>query len=1070
MRFKRLTFFTAFFAFCFVFVGNNFAQLREPTIFPFVQKNVTLIKTAGGFNFDNDEYFDIVGITSLVDSKGSKIPRTTYLVHLEESVTGDFNILWEFNIPENVRGDFTDIAVTDIDGDGMQEIAAALNISEVVSQKESSWLYIFEYSDEFSKEPTATMRLTGSLPARPRPIYLDKGDINADGRDDLIVSSSGPGRGISVVSSEGEVLTGDLIFLTQLFEPEILHGILPFRAIAADIDTFPGCELLIFGGKKEFKTDMYSFSREPEPVFSYIFKNIVRSDFDIDKISTGDLDGDGFDEVIIPLKSGGAQLLWREEGKLKASRLFPKNINIESLSVLDLNSNGLDEIIIRQPAMSKITDYEFDVSGSISDINSYKQVVYVNPLLENVIYIDIVPVSSASNRFTGSIIVPFLHPDFYQQGLCYWQLVDIAPLADKGVVEEVLGEVDAALAGKDTTKLAMGKSPFSEMETLAGKFTGIEGEEIPLSAMPSQERVVAIASPQREMIKPDLLVHPGDKVVHTIKIPGLPLDNLKDLNVNIETPPGMKFDLAKKSFYWVPVDSQLGLHNVKVSFLCEDNEIIQTFSVYVNSQPEILSSCPIRDIIQIGETFRFKLEIRDDNEDAFITYKLIEYPSGATISADGEILWKPSFYQADWYDFIVEVSDGFDSDKIEFALFVNHPVNIESSAPELTTISKKYKYNPIIKDKNKGFYVPEYSVSPRITNWKTTGIYEVKIIDNKVRKNLDKITAHFRKSFLSESKKSKSNPIQDAFEDKGKLVIVFTQDKTRPLLPSDLLSKFFTSLSLDIPKHSKPIRRYLYKFSLKEAPSGMKMSPYGRIQWVPSSAQFDFQSLSYTVSDGYFSAEEHAQIYVNYPPSILSIPDTNASVNCLWQYEVKVSDLNTDSKINYELTKAPEGMVVSTQGIISWRPTSLQLNGHTFFVKVSDGMAEDVQKGRVFVNVKPRILSIPKPVALTGLKYEYQFDAEDPNGDPMVYKAVRIPKYAKFDPSTGNLVWEPRKSQKGVNDVVLEVVDSHGWGTLQEFQVHVFHNPGTKRILFLYSTISLLALIGVIYFAVTSGK
>ncbi|RKY55852.1 MAG: hypothetical protein DRP89_02465, partial [Candidatus Neomarinimicrobiota bacterium] len=788
-----------------------------------------------------------------------------------------------------------------------------------------------------------------------------------------------------------------------------------------------------------------------------------------DKISTGDLDGDGFNEVIIPLKSGGAQLLWREEGKLKASRLFPKNINIESLSVLDLNSNGLDEIIIHQPAMSKITDYEFDVSGPISDFTSYKQVVYVNPLLENVIYIDIVPVSSASNRFTGSIIVPFLHPGFYQQGLCYWQLVDIAPLADRGVVEEVLEEVDAALAGEDTTELEMGKSPFSEMETLAGKFAGIEGEEIPLSTMPTQEGVVATASPQRKMIKPDLLVHPGDKVVHLIKIPGLPLDNLKDLNVNVEAPPGMKFDLAKKSFYWVPVDSQLGLHNVKASFLWEDKETIQSFSVYVNSRPKILSSCPIRDIIQIGETFRFKLEIRDENEDAFITYKLIEYPFGATISADGEILWKPSFDQVDWYDFIVEVSDGFDSDKIEFALFVNHPVNIESSAPELTTIGKKYKYNPVIKDKNRGFYVSGYSVSPRITNWKTTGIYEIKIIDDKARKNLDKITARYRKSFLSGSKKSKTNPIQDAFEDKGKLILVYTLDKKRPISSSDLLSKFFKSLSLNVPKHSKPVRRYLYKFNLKEAPSGMKMSPYGRIQWVPSSSQFDFQSLSYTVSDGYFSAEEHAQIYVNYPPSIVSIPDTNASVNGLWQYEVKVTDLNTDSKIKYELTKAPEGMVISTQGIISWRPTNLQLNGHAFVVKVSDGMAEDIQKGRVFVNVKPRILSIPKPVALTGLKYEYQFDAEDPNGDPMVYKAVRIPKYAKFDPSTGKLIWQPKKSQKGVNYVVLEVVDSHGWSTLQEFQIHVFHNPGTKRISFIRSTISLLALIGVIYFAVTGG-
>ena len=125
---------------------------------------------------------DIVGIASLVDSKGSKIPRTTYLVHFEESVTGDF----------------TDVVVTDIDGDGMQETIAVINISEVISGKSPSWLYIFEYSDGFDPEPTATMSLTGSLPAWPRPIYLDKGDIDGDGRNDLVISSGGPGRGVSI--------------------------------------------------------------------------------------------------------------------------------------------------------------------------------------------------------------------------------------------------------------------------------------------------------------------------------------------------------------------------------------------------------------------------------------------------------------------------------------------------------------------------------------------------------------------------------------------------------------------------------------------------------------------------------------------------------------------------------------------------------------------------------------------------------------------------------------------------------------------------------------------------------
>ena len=243
----------------------------------------------------------------------------------------------------------------------------------------------------------------------------------------------------------------------------------------------------------------------------------------------------------------------------------------------------------------------------------------------------------------------------------------------------------------------------------------------------------------------------------------------------------------------------------------------------------------------------------------------------------------------------------------------------------------------------------------------------------------------------------------------------------------------------------------------------MTMNEEGAVNWIPAQNQFDYHSLSYTVSDGYFTAEEHAQIYVNAVPVIVSSPDTNAYVNSLWEYEIKVTDLNTDSKLSYELTKAPDGMLISPRGIISWTPTEMQLNTNGFAFKVSDGMASDEQSGHVFVNIKPKILSVPKPVALTGLKWEYTLDAEDPNGDPLIMKAVRIPKGAKFDPATGELVWSPKKSQRGVNDIVLEVVDSHGWSTLQEFQVHVFHNPGTQRLNFLRNTISLLALIGIIY-------
>ncbi|MCG2757950.1 MAG: Ig domain-containing protein [Desulfobacteraceae bacterium] len=102
------------------------------------------------------------------------------------------------------------------------------------------------------------------------------------------------------------------------------------------------------------------------------------------------------------------------------------------------------------------------------------------------------------------------------------------------------------------------------------------------------------------------------------------------------------------------------------------------------------------------------------------------------IDANEELVWKPSFDQKDWSDFIIEISDGYDTDKISFSLFVNHPVDIESAANPLTTVGAKYQYRPVLKDKNDGFYVYWYGLSPRVTDWKRSGIYETKIIDDVV--------------------------------------------------------------------------------------------------------------------------------------------------------------------------------------------------------------------------------------------------------------------------------------------------------------------------------------------------
>ncbi len=1051
---------------------NASAQSREPQLFPFKQNATVLLKVAGGYNLDNDESFEIIGIAAQVDNEGRIMPRSTYLVHLEESPSGDLNLLWRYNLPAGVRGDFCDLKVADLNQDGSPELVVLANFNEA-DQSDVPWLYIFNYEDEFASTPTAS--LMGAIPggARPRPTALDIGDLNADGWQEILISTSGAQRGLLLVGLQSEHIADGVRILAYDFDLKASKGVQPFVGRLARVEG-QGLSVAVLGGSPEVSLEIYPAALKGPAFSSYLFKGLRRDDFDIGNFTAGDLDGDGWDEFLIPLKSGGAYLAWWQDGVLQAQRLLPTTHKIASLVLEDLNANQLVDILSLSGKDSQLRRTEFAIGGELASLEGYTSQVYSAPLLEGIQFLGCALVRNSQDINTGAVILPFYQPGSARHGLVYWWLEENAPLSTLPEIDSLLSSVDSTLARVDSTRIQQDTVPpvaqpmaeLSEREELLKKFEGVLGVETPLAPIPESYSRQAIPAAAAKLQMPDVLVHPGETVQRAITIPGLSLENTRNLSVQVETPPGMRFDLPTLTFYWVPADTQLGWHKIVATLSWLGNKEVRSFTVYVNQKPRIISQLPPRDVIQIGETFNFVVKVEDENQDAVISYKLLDAPGGATINTRGEIVWKPSFDQVDWYDFLIEVSDGYDTDKLSFALFVNHPVSIETTAPARTAIGQQYSYTPRIVDNNKGFFITDYTLSPRITDWKQTGIVEIRILEDAIRNNIGRYIERYRKSFPLSPDPSSKALFQDIFEDSGKVVFVYNTAVAQSMDLTQIVNTFFKNLNMTPPTYTTPARRYLYKFSLKEAPQGLQMAGDGTIVWTPTSKQYDFQSFSYTVTDGFFLAEEHAQVYVNFPPKIISRPDTSAFVNTLWQYEVKVSDLNTDSQIRYELLKAPEGMVISPQGVITWRPTDLQLNNQSFTLRVTDGMAQDVQRGRLFVNAKPRILSVPKPVAMADIKYEYQLEAEDPNNEPLTYRAVRLPKNANFDAATGLLTWTPRKNQKGVNEVVIEVRDPHGWNVLQEFQVHVFHNPSSGRLNFLRDTISLLALIGVIYLVV----
>jgi|GEM_PF-2791065 len=235
--------------------------------------------------------------------------------------------------------------------------------------------------------------------------------------------------------------------------------------------------------------------------------------------------------------------------------------------------------------------------------------------------------------------------------------------------------------------------------------------------------------------------------------------------------------------------------------------------------------------------------------------------------------------------------------------------------------------------------------------------------------------------------------------------------------------------------------------SLDQGPRGMTLQ--GRnLTWTPTQNQVDYFPVRLTLTDGFLTTTQRWTIFVNAPPKIVSTPISSLAHGQEYRYRINVEDPNTDSNIRYTLDQGPEGMTIDETGLLTWKPASTTINRQSFKIRITDGYATDTQDGSVFINVPPKFVSEPEIVAVSELPYKYELQGEDANGDPIRFSAIRLPKYAKFDSTDNVITWKPTLEQIGKQPFKLQITDSHGATSVQEFAVQVYENPGTKPLIF----------------------
>jgi hypothetical protein len=87
-------------------------------------------------------------------------------------------------------------------------------------------------------------------------------------------------------------------------------------------------------------------------------------------------------------------------------------------------------------------------------------------------------------------------------------------------------------------------------------------------------------------------------------------------------------------------------------------------------------------------------------------------------------------------------------------------------------------------------------------------------------------------------------------------------------------------------------------------------------------------------------------------------------------------------------------------------------------------------------NSPPTIVSSP-PTSIEGTKYLYQVKANDPDNDPIVFTLKSGPKSMKVDPKSGLVQWQIHKDDTGTHSIEIEVSDSEGARSYQQYAVAI---------------------------------
>ncbi len=173
-------------------------------------------------------------------------------------------------------------------------------------------------------------------------------------------------------------------------------------------------------------------------------------------------------------------------------------------------------------------------------------------------------------------------------------------------------------------------------------------------------------------------------------------------------------------------------------------------------------------------------------------------------------------------------------------------------------------------------------------------------------------------------------------------------------------------------------------------------------------------------------------------PRITSSPIPSAIAGRAYVYTVTVEGT---APMTYELKVKPQGMSVSSDGLVGWWPERKDAGEHPVHLVVTNSVGSDEQQFTVDVMTPPIIDAISEQHANVGKQFSYQVTA-DARPDPD-YDLVEAPAGMSVT-LAGLITWTPTADQVGTHSVQVRAQSKAGRETKQ-FNVEVATSTGVPE-------------------------